>query len=72
MAEVIHEYPVLYAAGSRSSPLTLAVSMHPRARLNVCIDERSLGFWALGYSRASGRWAGLIDSCTFPLELYHI
>eukprot|EP00798_Chlamydomonas_sp_ICE-L_P027190 gene27190-2434_t len=50
------------APGSRSSPLTLAVSQHPRARLNVCIDERSLGFWALGYSRASGRPAIVITS----------
>ena len=36
--------------------------MHPRARLNVCIDERSLGFWALGYSRATGRPAAVITS----------
>ena len=48
--------------GSRSSPLTLAVAMHPRARLNVCIDERSLGFWALGYSRATGHPAVVITS----------
>ena len=31
-------------AGSRSSALTLAVAMHPRARVMTCIDERSLGF----------------------------
>ncbi|GAX76586.1 hypothetical protein CEUSTIGMA_g4032.t1 [Chlamydomonas eustigma] len=50
------------APGSRSSPLTLAIAMHPRARLNVCIDERSLGFWALGYSRATGKPAAVVTS----------
>ena len=61
----IYAYVLLSALpplGSRSSPLTLAVAMHPRARLNVCIDERSLGFWALGYSRATGRPAVVITS----------
>ena len=38
--------------GSRSSPLTLAAAMHPRAQIVVCIDERSLAFWALGYGKA--------------------
>ncbi len=41
-------------AGSRSSALTLAVAMHPRARVMTCIDERSLGFWAVGHARATG------------------
>ncbi|GIL50277.1 hypothetical protein Vafri_6487 [Volvox africanus] len=50
------------APGSRSSPLTHAIARHPRARLNVCIDERSLGFWALGYGRASGRPAAVVTS----------
>eukprot|EP00879_Flechtneria_rotunda_P018694 GHRR01019617.1.p1 GENE.GHRR01019617.1~~GHRR01019617.1.p1 ORF type:complete len:764 (+),score=300.89 GHRR01019617.1:1443-3734(+) len=40
-------------AGSRSSPLALAAASHPRSQLTVAIDERSLGFWALGYSRAN-------------------
>ena len=31
-------------------------------QLNVCIDERSLGFWALGYGRASGGPAALVTS----------
>lgn len=38
------------------------MATHPRARLNVCIDERSLGFWALGYGRAAGRPAAVITS----------
>lgn len=50
------------APGSRSSPLALAVIAHPRAQLNVCIDERSLGFWAVGYGRATGRPAVVITS----------
>ena len=40
-------------AGSRSSPLTMAVALQPTARLIPCIDERSLAFWALGYGRAT-------------------
>jgi len=39
--------------GSRSSPLALAAASHPRTQLTVAIDERSLGFWALGYGRAN-------------------
>lgn len=95
-------------AGSRSSPLTVAVAQHPRARIVPCIggrrkcqppaahagvhsghstglhlrcphlpslptcpphsprhspaDERSLGFWALGHGRATGRPAAVITS----------
>ncbi len=50
------------APGSRSSPLALAVASHPRARLNVCVDERSLGFWALGFGRAARRPAVVVTS----------
>ena len=50
------------APGSRSSPLAVAVSEHPMARVVVGIDERSLGFNALGYGRATGRPAALITS----------
>ncbi|GIL87242.1 hypothetical protein Vretifemale_15342 [Volvox reticuliferus] len=50
------------APGCRSSPLAHAIASHPRARLNVCIDERSLGFWALGYGRSSGRPAAVVTS----------
>lgn len=44
----------LLGAGSRSSPLTAAAAMHPRARIVTCIDERSLAFWALGFGQANG------------------
>jgi len=40
-------------SGSRSSPLALAAASHPRSQLTIAIDERSLGFWALGFSRAN-------------------
>ena len=52
VCRLIH-IPVL-CAGSRSSALTTAVALHPRARVVPCIDERSLAFWALGFGRAHG------------------
>jgi isochorismate synthase/2-succinyl-5-enolpyruvyl-6-hydroxy-3-cyclohexene-1-carboxylate synthase/2-succinyl-6-hydroxy-2,4-cyclohexadiene-1-carboxylate synthase/O-succinylbenzoate synthase len=44
---------LLPQTGSRSSPLALAAASHPRSQLTIAIDERSLGFWALGYGRAN-------------------
>lgn len=41
------------APGSRSSPLTHAAFQHPAAAVTVCLDERSLGFWAVGHARAT-------------------
>ncbi len=48
--------------GSRSTPLTLAVAHNPKARFRMFPDERSAGFYALGYARATGMPAVLI--CT--------
>lgn len=47
-----------------ATSVILQQQCHPmcRARLNVCIDERSLGFWALGYGRAAARPAAVITS----------
>jgi isochorismate synthase / 2-succinyl-5-enolpyruvyl-6-hydroxy-3-cyclohexene-1-carboxylate synthase / 2-succinyl-6-hydroxy-2,4-cyclohexadiene-1-carboxylate synthase / o-succinylbenzoate synthase len=42
------------APGSRSSPLAHAVFRHPRSEFVVCIDERSLGYWAVGHAVATG------------------
>ncbi|KAK9841086.1 hypothetical protein WJX84_008308 [Apatococcus fuscideae] len=50
------------APGSRSSPLTAAVAMQPRSVIIPCIDERSLGFWALGHAKATGKPAVVITS----------
>ena len=50
------------APGSRSSPLALAVASNPRARLVVCIDERSLAYHAVGFGRGRGKPAVVITS----------
>ncbi|CAO2820404.1 unnamed protein product [Amaranthus hypochondriacus] len=41
------------APGSRSSPLAVAASTHPRITCIACYDERSLAFHAIGYARGS-------------------
>ncbi len=48
--------------GSRSTPLTIAIARNPKARWKMFVDERSAGFFALGYGRATGRPAVLV--CT--------
>ena len=50
------------APGSRSTPLALAAERHPTARVVICIDERSLGFYALGVGKGAGRAAAVITS----------
>lgn len=41
------------APGSRSTPLTLAAASHPQIQTQVHVDERGLGFYALGLAKAS-------------------
>ena len=41
------------APGSRSTPLTLAVAHHIKAKPHIHFDERGLGYLALGLSQAS-------------------
>ena len=48
--------------GSRSTPLTIAIARNPGARFRMFPDERSAGFYALGYARATGMPAVLV--CT--------
>ncbi|NTU96314.1 MAG: 2-succinyl-5-enolpyruvyl-6-hydroxy-3-cyclohexene-1-carboxylic-acid synthase [Chlorobiaceae bacterium] len=48
--------------GSRSTPLTVAVARNPKTRWKIFPDERSAGFFALGYAKATGKPAVLI--CT--------
>ena len=50
------------APGSRSTPLVLAAANHPRAEVVTCIDERSLGFFALGLAKGSGVPAAVITT----------
>ena len=43
------------APGSRSTPLTVAVALHPKAVRVMHFDERGTAFAALGHARATGR-----------------
>lgn len=50
------------APGSRSSPLAIAVALHPKAKTFMHFDERGTAFHALGYTSASQRPCALV--CT--------
>ncbi len=67
------------APGSRSAPLAISAKEHPKAKTTIHFDERGLGFYALGFSKAtktptaiittSGTAvANLIPAC---MEAYH-
>lgn len=59
------------APGSRSTPLVSAVARNARARIVHAIDERSLGFLALGYSKRAQKPAVVIvTSGTAVSNLY--
>ncbi len=51
---------VVVCPGSRSTPLALALRMHPGIRVRVLPDERAAGFFALGLARASRRATGVL------------
>lgn len=53
---------VIISPGSRSTPLTLAASIHPGLQKRVILDERSAAFVALGIGKSTGIPAVLI--CT--------
>ncbi|HJO95926.1 MAG TPA: 2-succinyl-5-enolpyruvyl-6-hydroxy-3-cyclohexene-1-carboxylic-acid synthase [Victivallales bacterium] len=48
--------------GSRSTPLTIAAAKHPRTKTVLILDERSAGYYAVGYAKAVRRPTVLI--CT--------
>lgn len=52
----------IISPGSRSTPLTLAASIHPGIQKKIVLDERSAAFIALGIGKATGFPAALI--CT--------
>ena len=52
----------IIAPGSRSAPLTIALSAQPDITCRVVYDERSAGYVALGLAQQLGRAVGLV--CT--------
>jgi 2-succinyl-5-enolpyruvyl-6-hydroxy-3-cyclohexene-1-carboxylate synthase len=53
---------VVVAPGSRSTPIVLAVAEDDRLRTRVHLDERSVGFFALGIGKATGRPAAVVTT----------
>jgi 2-succinyl-5-enolpyruvyl-6-hydroxy-3-cyclohexene-1-carboxylate synthase len=49
-----------FAPGSRNSPLLTAVKKHPLTKLYPHFDERGLGFFALGFAKASSKPVAII------------
>lgn len=61
---------VVISPGSRSAPLTLAVTRHPHLKTRVVADERSAGFIALGLAQQTGQPVSVI--CTSGSAVYNL
>ena len=53
---------VVFAPGSRSTPLVFAFDSDERFRTRVHLDERSAAFFALGIGKATGRPAAVVTT----------
>ncbi len=59
------------APGSRSTPLTVAIASHPELQAVSQLDERSAGFFALGYAKRTGRPAPIVCTSGTALSNLH-
>jgi 2-succinyl-5-enolpyruvyl-6-hydroxy-3-cyclohexene-1-carboxylate synthase len=57
--------------GSRSTPLAVALWRQPQIEVQVIVDERSAGFFALGAAQASGEPVALLCTSGTALVNYH-
>jgi 2-succinyl-5-enolpyruvyl-6-hydroxy-3-cyclohexene-1-carboxylate synthase len=57
--------------GSRSTPLAVALWRQPEIEVQVIVDERSAGFFALGAAQASGEPVALLCTSGTALVNYH-
>ncbi len=62
---------VVLAPGSRSTPLTVALSSHANIDPVSLLDERSAAFFALGYGKRTGRPAPLVCTSGTALANFH-
>ncbi|HVY97725.1 MAG TPA: 2-succinyl-5-enolpyruvyl-6-hydroxy-3-cyclohexene-1-carboxylic-acid synthase [Solirubrobacterales bacterium] len=57
--------------GSRSTPLAVALWRQPEIEVDVVLDERSAGFYALGAAQASGEPVALLCTSGTAAANYH-
>ena len=62
---------VVVAPGSRSTPVVLAADAHPSITVGSILDERSAGFFALGYAKRTHRAAAVISTSGTAAANFH-